>query len=470
MCTFVSFVVTNFALMKTIPATILISFLVLSQVQAQYTVTGKINDDPLKTVYLLSYYGERNFIIDSARTDSSGSFRFSLAASTPPGMYKIGLGKDLFLDLIFNRENIAFTTGLRALADSLKILSSVENSIYYTFMERDREDQSRLELLQPVLDFYPRHDAFYDQAGREYEQIQRSAAQAVDSLSRSHPGSYAMRIIRLYSTPFIPASLGREERMNYLKQHYFDRVDFTDTALLRSPAYANKAISYLALYSNNRLQQKQLETEFIKGVTVVLSAAAVNAEVYKFLLDYLVGGFDKYHFDDVITYMAENFSDPSSCEDSDKKSTLQKKLETYKKIATGKPAPDLELPDPNGRPVKLSDLRSEYTLLVFYSSECSHCVDMLPKVSTVYDNQNPKRLEILAVSLDTDRKAWLDFIKQQKFSWINVCDLKGFDSPAADAYNIYATPTMFLLDKNKTIIAKPISYRELEQVLRENGL
>lgn len=442
----------------------------LATAQAQFTVTGTIVNHPMKSVYLLSYYGERNFVIDSTKTDASGKFNFALNSTTPPGMYKVSFGKDLSLDFVFNRENIAFLTDIRALADSLRFQSSLENGIYYSFMKSDQEAQSKLELMQPVLDFYPARDGYYDHTIQEYERIQRSSQQTIDSLRRLYPSSYAVRIITLYSTPFISASLGREARMVFLKQHYFDKVDFMDTSLLRSPAYANKAISYLALYSNNRLQQKQLEAEFIKGVTVVLSAAAVNPEVYKFLLDYLVGGFDKYHFDDVITYMAENFTDPSSCEDADRKSALQKKLETYKKIATGKPAPDLEVQDAKGVPVKLSVMKSEYTLLVFYSSECSHCEEMMPKVKALYDSQKPKRVEIVAVSLDTDRQSWLDFIKQQKFSWINLCDLKGFNSPAADAYNIYATPTMFLLDKSKTILAKPISYRELEQVLRENGL
>jgi peroxiredoxin len=438
--------------------------------QGQYSINGTITDHPLKSVYLLSFYGERNYLIDSTKTDAAGSFSFTLGNSTPPGMYKVSFGKDLAVDVVFNRENIVFTSDIRSLADSLVFVSSTENIIYYNYMKTDQDLQTRLELLQPVLDYYPARDQYYLYTTAEYDRIQKVAEHILDSLRQTYPDSYAVRILELYGTPFLSSSMGRDTRMAYLKQHYFDRTDFTDTSLLRSPAFPNKAISYLALYSNNRLQQKQLEAEFIKGVTVVLSTASVNPEVYKFLLDYLIGGFDKYHFEDVITYMAENFTDPSSCEDADKKSALQKKLETYKKIATGKPAPDFELPDAKGVPVKLSAVRSEYTLVVFYSSECSHCAEMLPRVKSLYDNQKPRRIEILAVSLDTDRQSWLDFIKTGKFGWINVCDMKGFSSPACDEYNIYATPTMFLLDKNKTILAKPISYRELEQVLRENGL
>jgi thiol-disulfide isomerase/thioredoxin len=285
-----------------------------------------------------------------------------------------------------------------------------------------------------------------------------------------HPDLYALRIFKLYRTPFLSAKLSKDERLSLLKQHYFDKVNFNDTLLLNSPAFANKAISYLALYSDNRMPKKQLETEFIKAVTIMLGAASVNREVFKYLLDYLVGGFEKYHFDEVITYIADNFQDPYACEDQQRKSSLQKKLETFKKISIGKIAPELNLPDPKNKLIRLSELQSEYTLLVFWSSDCPHCSELLPKLKTLYDNQKPKRFEILAVSVDTSRIAWTGYIRNEKLDWLNVSDLKGFSGKPADDYNIYATPTIFLLDGEKTIVSKPITYRETEQALRDQKL
>jgi len=320
------------------------------------------------------------------------------------------------------------------------------------------------------VDFYPVRNNYYAISAMEYEGIQRGEAAILDSLTKLFPSSVSVRIFGVMQLPFLAANLGNEGRMNYLRAHYFDHVNFRDTALLRTNAFSNKAISYLSLYSNNRLTQKQLEAEFIKAVTVIMSAATVSPETYKFLLDYLVGGFDKYHFEEVIAYMAENFQDPFSCEDQDKKSALQKKLDTFKQIAIGKTAPALEAPDPKGNVVKLADINAEYTLVIFYSSECSHCADMIPKVRQLYDSQKPKRMEVVAYSLDTDKNLWEQFIKSDKLNWVNISELKGFNSKATDDFNIYATPTMFLLDKNKVILAKPISYRELEQAMRDQKL
>ena len=311
---------------------------------------------------------------------------------------------------------------------------------------------------------------FYESVAGQMEYLQKAQQKYLDSLVRLYPNSFAVRIARVYQTPFISASLNKEERIVFLKQHYFDNINFSDTALLRSMVFVNKAIAYLSIYSNNRMPQKQLEAEFIKAVTLMLGAASVNPVIYKFWLDYVVGGFDKYHFDEVITYIADNFQDPSSCEDQERKSALQKKLDTFKKISIGKIAPEMEVPDVKGKPVKLSGINSEYTLVVFYASTCPHCAAMTPRLKDLYDKQKPKRFEVMSVSIDTSRTEWTNFIREQKLNWINVSDLKGFAGKSADDFNIYATPTMFLLDREKKILSKPVSLMELEQALRDYKL
>jgi thiol-disulfide isomerase/thioredoxin len=438
--------------------------------QGVLAIHGEIKNAGGKKVFLSGFYGEKVNRFDSVTCDASGHFVYTLGPATPTGLYRLSTDKDHYLDLVLNNENIEFSCRGDLTADSTVFLSSVENKIYYFFLGSDRKAQAKLELILPLLDFYPEKDGFYSQTAVEYERLQKADRKTLDSLSTRYPGSYAIRIFRIQQTPFLPSGLIKEDRIAYLKQHFLDDVDFKDTLTLRSNAWSNKAISYLSLYSNNKYTQKQLESEFIKAVTVILSRASVNADVYKFLLDYFVGGFDKYHFDAVITYIADNFQDPFSCEDQARKTKLQKKLENFKKISVGKVAPDIAVPDPKGKPIRLSEIKSEFTLLVFWSSECGHCVQMMPQLKDLYDKQKPKRWEVMTVSLDTSRTEWTSFIKEKKLTWLNGCELKGFNSISSDEYNIFATPTMFLLDREKKILAKPISYRELEQAMRENKI
>ncbi|MCX6286740.1 MAG: thioredoxin-like domain-containing protein [Bacteroidetes bacterium] len=435
---------------------------------AQNILDGNIHNLGKSKVFLLSIYGERTKVTDSTITDSLGRIHFTLPAGTAIGLYRIGWSKTGFINLILNRENVKFETWANSPDDSLKILSSQENQILRSFTSRGRTSQSKLELLMPLVDFYPVRDEFYRKAVGEFETTQKVQLACLDSISNRYSGSYAVRMEKVLQTPYISGSLTTNTRMEFLKQHYWDKVDFSDTALLRSNVFADKIISYLAIYQNNRYNQKQLEAEFIKAVTVALGAASVNPDVYKFMLDYIVGGFDKYHFDDVITYIADNFQDPFSCEDAARKSVLQKKLDNFKKLAVGKIAPGIEVPDLKGNKVSLLSLKTDYTLLVFWSSQCPHCTEMMPKLKVWYEKQKTKRLEVMAVSLDTSRNEWSSFVKKEKLNWINVSELKGYFGKAEDEYNVYATPTMYLIDRGKMIIAKPITWRELELALNQN--
>ena len=326
--------------MKTILFSIFIFITVPLLSQTGNTIHGEIRNASGKKIFLSSIYGEKFTLMDSAVVDPSGHITFSLKPFTPVGLYRISTGKENYFNLVLNHENIDFLTDAESLSDSVRFFSSLENQQYYFYMKMDRKNQSKLELLIPVLDFYPEKDNFYSLVVKEFETIQKKQKKILDSLTVLYPNSYSARIFRLQQAPYVQAGIPREERMNWLKNHFLDQVNFKDTLLLRSDAWVNKAVSYLSLFSNNRYSQKQLETEFIKAVTNILSAATVNADVYKFLLDYFVGGFDKYHFDGVITYIADNFQDPFSCEDQTRKTSLQKKLENFKKISVGKIAPD----------------------------------------------------------------------------------------------------------------------------------
>ena len=332
---------------------------------SQNSIDATIHSLGKSKVYLLSINGERTRVADSCLSDSLGRFHFNLPSGCIPGLYRVGWSKSGFVNLILNRENVKFETWAGSPLDSLKILSSLENQILRTFTVMTGINQTKLELLMPVVDFYPVKDKFYSSVSTEFETIQKVQLAFLDSLTRLYPNSYAVRMEKVLQTPNIPGSMPAATRMEFLKQHYWDKVDFTDTALLHSNVFADKIISYLAIYQNNRFNQKQLETEFIKAVTIALGAASVSPDIYKFMLDYLVGGFDKYHFDDVITYIADNFQDPFSCEDAARKSSLQKKLDNFKKLAVGKTSPDIEVPDSKGNKMRLLSLRNEFILLIF---------------------------------------------------------------------------------------------------------
>ena len=100
-------------------------------------------------------------------------------------------------------------------------------------------------------------------------------------------------------------------------------------------------------------------------------------------------------------------------------------------------------------------------MILFYATWCPHCQSILPRINELYERQKEKKIEVLAVSMDTSRADWLRYVGQSGTEWLNVSDLKGWRGKAVSDYYIYATPTMFLVDRERKIAAKPLTVEDL---------
>ncbi|MFA6027302.1 MAG: TlpA disulfide reductase family protein, partial [Ignavibacteriaceae bacterium] len=219
-------------------------------------------------------------------------------------------------------------------------------------------------------------------------------------------------------------------------------------------------IEYLTYYRNPQLPKELLEKEFMKGIDSVISHAKVNAIVYQHVVEYLLDGFKKFGFDKVLDYIVDNYVIKDDlCLEEKLGNTIQRRIDQNKKLFIGAVAPNISMVDISGKSFELYKSKKEKVLLVFYASWCPHCKIIMPQINELLKMK--KNFEVVAVSLDTNREEWKKFIEKNKLNFIHVSDLKGWDGDAAKEYFIYATPTMFLLDSAKKIIAKPITFEEL---------
>lgn len=137
-------------------------------------------------------------------------------------------------------------------------------------------------------------------------------------------------------------------------------------------------------------------------------------------------------------------------------------------IAVGQPAPDIALPNPNGKIYKLSDLKGKVVLLDFWASWCGPCRRANPSVVAAYNKYKDKGFAVFNVSLDKDRQKWVDAIKQDGLVWdYHVSDLKYWQSQAAALYNVQAIPQQFLIDKTGKIAAVSEAGLSLEKELEK---
>lgn len=147
--------------------------------------------------------------------------------------------------------------------------------------------------------------------------------------------------------------------------------------------------------------------------------------------------------------------------------SLNERLSAIKRLAVGADAPEFALPNPEGDMVSLSSLKGNYVLIDFWAAWCRPCRAENPNVVRLYKKYQNKNFEILGVSLDRTKKAWVKAIEDDGLIWQHVSDLKYFNSQAAQLYRVDAIPATYLIGPDGKILAKGLRGEGLKAKLEE---
>ena len=427
------------------------------------TVPGMSNTD----VYLLEDFAGSQRMVDTAKTDMSGTFDFTMKPGMPVGMYRIMTPMGQMFNVIYHHENIDFVASGMNAGDVIQVKQSIENLIYYKYLHVKSDNELRINVLRPVLDYYPQNDTFYQVIRRQVEKLQDQVVSVTHNLIENNPGTLAAHFIAMDEPVKLDLNIPSSQQDNELKKIYFKHVDFNDTLLLRTHLFTAKLVGYLSLYQTQNMDKKAMEKAFVAPVDTILNKARVNEKMYLFCLHYLVKGFKDFGFENLLQHIARNQHLDDFPGNSPQKQALQKELKLILDLAIGKTAPDFTAKTLRGKKIQLSKVEAGNTLLVFWASWCPHCTASLPKLKKYYDPAHPEKLQIIAISVDDSKKPVEKEIKKEGYSWINIAEQKGWESPIAEKYGVSSTPSYFLLDKDKKIIAKPSGMSELGKLLQD---
>lgn len=430
--------------------------------QSSYTAGFTIHGLSGQKVLLYSYYGDRQNKIDSAVTDERGFFSFIFPSGREPGIYRIATGKNQGMDFIFNRENADIRIDRQFTPDSAVVSGSVENRIMFEYLVKKIYFELRLQLLEPVVFYYPPDDPFYRDVKKQFDRLTGDYNDYLASVDREYPDLIVTRFIKFDQLEDIRPGETDPGRIAWLKGHYFDGIDLTDTVLLYSPLLPGRVIDYLSLFVVPGAGKEAQEGYFKDAVDSLMVFTVPGSEVREAIINYLIEGFQAYGLEDVLSYLVESYVLDRSCVSEQKEEVLRKRIEGFKKLAPGNPAPDFEAQDIDGRVVSLSLLQAPYKILFFWASDCPHCAEAVPgmkKIAAEYAGS----AQIIAISVDQDEAAWRKAVEEKGMrTFTNIADLKGWDGKIVNDYYIYATPTILVLDKDLKIVAKPTGVRELE--------
>lgn len=146
---------------------------------------------------------------------------------------------------------------------------------------------------------------------------------------------------------------------------------------------------------------------------------------------------------------------------------IKERIKRLEKTEGGAQAPDFTLTDPQGNAVTMSSVKGKIKIIDFWASWCGPCRLNNPTLRKLYDELHPLGLEIIGVSLDTNKAAWEKAIEKDGLTWINVSSLKGWKCDLISLYNITGVPALFVLNENNQIIATGLRGEQLREFLEE---
>jgi|GEM_PF-3509214 len=448
----------------------LLSIFALFPVQAQRRihVQGCIKGLPSSRVLLAEQYAGRAKIIDSVAV-VNGCFDFSENDTLKQGLYYIILNEEhsAYFQLILSGQDVSLRSVYTALSDSMDIQQSFENKMLFDYIKQTQQSNRRVASLQQSgVQLTSDNQA-------EISYLKEKDARLAKDIIGQYPKTLLATILKAEQPIEAPAGLSQQEKDNYFWVHYFDNTDLDNTALIRTYIMSNMMVNYLAHYENKAYSFNEQVENYAIAIDSILDKTKGHTAMHDFYEKELA---DKYRYGDLdilCAYTEEYYSKPKeeSCEsESAPLTTAKERLAAMKHATVGTKAPEIVMPTYDGKQTSLATISSDYVLIVFWSSYCYHCTQMLPKIKQIYDHRKNNNLEVLAVSMDTDEASWTDFVKAGGYSWLNYCDLNGWKGTIPKNFNVQGTPTYILLNKDRTIISKPATLELLAEKLKSLDL
>ena len=467
--------------MKKIFATGWLLFFTLLLKAQGYKVTFQTPNYKSGLVYLTYYYGANMNIEDSALLNDKGVAVFKKSTTLQPGIYSIVFpGKSKLVDFFVDKEQeLSITSDTTDLVDKTVVKGAKENELFREYQKyiavkgKDLQKEQQAFTTATTKADSTEHEKKYRELNDELNEYR-------ENIIKQHPNSMLAVLFRSMKTPTVPVTKPstREDSIanyNYYKKHYWDGITFMDGRVIRTPFFLPKVEKYF------REVLVPVPDSIIKEADYLLLLARSDSTMYRFLINWLT---DEYIYpkymghDAVFVHLFEKYHSKGISNWLNEKQLTTISNRAYMLMANliGEKAADLELTDSSGKPSSLYNVKSNYTVVVFWDPTCGHCREELPKLDSFYRAKWKKEgVKIYAVLSENEKSKWLEFIHEKKLEdWIHVyqteeskkAEVESKQASFRQLYDVTQTPTIYLLDKEKRIIAKKLTLQQMDDLLQ----
>ncbi|HEY0261844.1 MAG TPA: TlpA disulfide reductase family protein [Chitinophagales bacterium] len=383
---------------------------------------------------------------------ADGHYLFDLDLKTH-GYYYLTIGNAnyyLFLSPSENEIRVINTLGSQ---DSFKIENSPENEAYKEY------DAVNAKYFPTFLTLFQEH--FFDTIDEQLKTYYNAYFPALNEVAKKYPNTYtAKNLVRMRMFASEKEIAKQKNVRAFLSTHFLDHFSWTASEMLDEGSYNDCFMSYLAFMIDT--SSNSFKEYYDKNYS---EKSGINLDIYKYAQKQLFEYFPAANQESRLVYFIQkSLNDPRM---KDLGTTYRMNL--VNKILPGNHFIEITGEQADGSLANLSTLIAthKYSLLLFYSPDCSHCIESMPEIKRIYDEFHNKGFDIYALSLLDDKTKWQQFITDKQMTWTNVLlHREAGKMDAAADYYVTNTPTLVLFDQKGVILQRYTTLTKVEDALK----
>lgn len=452
---------------------LLLCSLSLSLFGQGYQIEVKVKGFEEDTAYLAYHLADKQFMKDTVSV-KGGKIVFKGEEALEPGIYLVVLPpENNFFEVVVTEEDQKFSmqTVLNDFTNNMKVSGSRENELFY----QNSKDINRVSAkLQPI----QKQVAEAEEGSEEKKKLQEELSALYEELNeirsnfaQKYPDLLFSKVISCMQEPEVPEVPSEVEKPDtwryfYYKKHYFDQVDFSERGLIRSPVFRQKFMRYIEKIASPHYDSLKLEA------TRLVEYARADSMVFQYVTIEVLNHFANSKImchDAIYVHLVDMVyrNGDAWWADEEQVKKMTDRANALRHTMCGNIAPPINMLDVNDERRSLYALGKDFTVLYFWDYDCGHCKKVTPKLAEWYAGADHSKIDLMAVSINGDLEVWKERLAKYGLDTlpaVNVQDHKR-ETGFGYYYDLRSTPRIFLLDKEKKILAKQISVESLDDIL-----
>lgn len=468
----------------------------------KFNIKG-ITDD---TLYLAKYLFDKQYIADTCINVKNGVGAFKGKEDLDKGVYMlVSERKSPYFDFFVNEsQKFSISCDIKDLANNLKATGSKENENFFTYTRFMTGKNIELNALKIAAKGLSKDDST-KKVNEGALKLNEEVEAFKKTFTEKQKGTFLYDWLNLCSEKnpdpaMVPkASNGRPDSLwayYYYKNHYWDGVNFKDERLIRTSFYDDRLFRY---FDNVMAQNPDT---IIAEIDKLMSKCEMGNDLYRYTLAHFCSNYQNSKimgFDKIFVHMYDKYIGAGKANDLYDESSIKKigeRITIIRNLLIGCKAPELFMVDTifgktvskwgfdtckssesvtkkylqyadqlNPKFHKLSTIKSKYTVVVFWDVDCGHCQTDIPKLQESMATIKGKiDFTVYSVYTKDEFEKWMKWIKEKKLDFFHVYDPVHFNN-LKDKYDIYSTPVIYVLDKDKKILAKRLGSEQVKGYL-----